>query len=76
MSSADMLGVEPASRQLIDAVAQRRSIAWATEGSDELRMLKYFNAEASVSSDALGRQGMSIILKPNPSKPAVLEEQA
>lgn len=73
-SSADMLGVEPASPQLIKSVSERRSIAWATEGSDELRMLEYFNAEASVSSDAMGRQGMSIILKPNPSKPAVLEE--
>lgn len=74
MSSADLVGVEPASQKLIDAISQRRSIAWATEGSDELRMLKYFNAEASVSSDALGRQGMSVILRPNPSKPAVLEE--
>lgn len=74
ISSAEMLGVEPASQELIETVAQRRSIAWATPGSEEERLLNYFGAEASVSSNELGEQGMPIILKPNPSKPAVLEE--
>src|SRR5262249_49714734 len=53
---------------------QRRSIAWATPGSDEERMLNYFGAEASVNANELGQPGMSMILRPNPSKPAVLDE--
>lgn len=72
--TAELHGIEPASKELLENIEKRRNISWATEGSDSLKLLEYFNAEASVNADALGRPGMSIILKPNPSKAAVLEE--
>ena len=67
-SSNELTGVERASDALIESVAKRGSITWATKGSDAERYLNYRNAEAA----ALGPE--DIILRPNPSKPAVLEE--
>ncbi|HWL09446.1 MAG TPA: RHS repeat-associated core domain-containing protein, partial [Planctomicrobium sp.] len=70
-SADDLLGVERATPELLDTMRRHgRRITIATEGSDELRMLDYFGAEASVG----GEDMMSIILRPNPSKAAVLEE--
>ena len=69
-SPADLMGVEPASSELLAAVSKKRSLVIAQPGSDELRMLDYFGAEASVG----GINHSSIILRQNPSKAAVLEE--
>ena len=69
-SPADLMGVERASPELLAAVGSRRSVVIAKPGSDELRMLDYFGAEASVG----GINNSSIILRENPSKAAVLEE--
>lgn len=60
--------MERASQSLLDAVGQRRSITWATEGSDVERYLNFRNAEAA----SLGPD--DIFLRPDPSKAAVLEE--
>ncbi|MDR2091719.1 MAG: hypothetical protein LBP58_00120, partial [Azoarcus sp.] len=67
-SSNALKGVEPASQELIDAVAKKRFITWATEGSDAKRFLDLRGAEAA----AFGTE--DIILRHNPSKAAVLEE--
>src|ERR1700754_884865 len=64
------MGVEPASPELLAAVSEKRSLIIAQPGSDELRMLDYFEAEASVGEV----DNSSILLRQNPSKAAVLEE--
>ncbi|CAM4207442.1 hypothetical protein BOMU111920_15970 [Bordetella muralis] len=64
------MGVERASDDLLDAVGRKRSLIIAKPGSEELRMLDYFGAEASVG----GPYNSSILLRENPSKAAVLEE--
>ncbi len=65
------MGVQRATSVLIDAMrAHGRRINIAKAGSDELRMLDYFGAEASVG----GADMMSIILRENPGKAATLEE--
>jgi len=47
-SADDLMGVEPASPELISAVSKKRDVVIAQPGSEELRMLDYFGAEASV----------------------------
>ena len=69
-SPSELMGVEPASQELLTAVGSKRSLLIAQPGSEELRMLDYFGAEASVS----GVNNSSILLRQNPSKAAVLEE--
>jgi len=63
-------GIERASQGLIDAVSSRRTVQFATEGSDELRYLNSVGAEANVG----GQNLTNILLRENPSKLAVLEE--
>jgi len=72
MRSPDKLwGVERAPEGLVDAMRSKgRRFNIATEGSDDLRTLEYFRAEASVG----GEDMISIILRQNPSKAAALEE--
>jgi hypothetical protein len=69
-SPSELMGVEPASAKLLDSIASKRSLVIAKPGSEELRMLEYFGAEASVG----GAKNSSIILRENPSKAAALEE--
>jgi len=69
-SPSELMGVEPASAELLAAVGNKRSLVIAKPGSDELRMLDYFGAEASVG----GVNNSSILPRENPSKAAVLEE--
>lgn len=69
-SPSELMGVEPASTELLTAVGNKRSLVIAKPGSEELRMLDYFGAEASVG----GVHNSSILLRENPSKAAVLEE--
>ncbi len=69
-SADDLMGVEPASSELISAVSKKRDVVIAQPGSEELRMLDYFGAEASVG----GAKNTHILLRENPSKPALLEE--
>ncbi len=69
-SADDLMGVEPASPELISAVSKKRDVVIAQPGSEELRMLDYFGAEASVG----GVNNTHILLRENPSKAALLEE--
>ena len=69
-SSDELMGVEKASEELIEAISKKRRVIIAQEGSEELRMLDYFGAEASVGGEDMA----SIILRKNPSKAAILEE--
>jgi uncharacterized protein YukE len=69
-SSDGLMGVEKASPELIEAVAARRSVTIATEGTEELRYLNAVGAEANVGGETMTH----IILRENPSKAAVLEE--
>ena len=67
-SSDELGGVEPASRALLETVENKRAVTWATPGSDAERFLNMRGAEAA----AFGAD--DILLRPNPSKAAVLEE--
>lgn len=69
-SPDDLMGVEPASPELLSAISKKREVVIAKPGSEELRMLDYFGAEASVG----GPNNTHILLRENPSKAAVLEE--
>jgi hypothetical protein len=70
-SSSELGGVEPASQELLDAVAAHgRTVSIAQPGSDELRYLNAMRAEANVG----GPNMTDILLRENPSKAAVLEE--
>lgn len=69
-SADDLMGVEAASPELISAVSKKRAVVIAQPGSEELRMLDYFGAEASVG----GANNTHILLRENPSKAALLEE--
>ncbi|QPH39432.1 fibronectin type III domain-containing protein [Pedobacter endophyticus] len=69
-SSDELMGIEKASDELIAAVSKKRRVVIAKDGSEELRMLEYFSAEASVGGEDMA----SIILRENPSKAAILEE--
>ena len=69
-SSNALMGVEPASADLLGSVAQKRAVQIVEAGSDELRYLDSIGAEANVGGEAMD----SILLRPNPSKAAVLEE--
>lgn len=69
-SPNDLMGVEPASPELIGAISGKRDVVVAAPGSEELRMLDYFGTEASVG----GFNNTHILLRQNPSKAAVLEE--
>ena len=69
-SADDLMGVESASPELISAVSKKRDVVIAQPGSEELRMLDYFGAEASVG----GANNTHILLRENPSKAALLEE--
>lgn len=69
-SSDELMGVEKASDELIAAVSKKRRVIIAKEGSEELRMLEYFEAEASVGGEDMA----SVLLRENPSKAAILEE--
>ena len=42
------MGIEPFSQELLAAVGNKRSLIIAMPGSDDLRMLDCFGAEASV----------------------------
>jgi hypothetical protein len=71
LSPGELMGVEKATPELLDAMRQKgRYVKIATPGSDEMRLLDYFNAEANVG----GADKTHILLRPNPSKPAALEE--
>lgn len=63
-------GIEKASDELLSKVPSKRNLTIAQEGSDELRYLNYQNAEGV----AQGQFNTDILLRPNPSKVAVLEE--
>jgi RHS repeat-associated protein len=69
-SSNELMGVERASPELLEAVAKHRTVVIARPGSEELRMLEYFQAEASVG----GENMTHILVRENPSKAALLEE--
>lgn len=69
-SSNELMGVEPASAELLAAVGRKRALEIAQQGSEALRMLDYFGAEASVG----GHLNSSILLRQTPSKAALLEE--
>ena len=69
-SPSESMGVEPASPELLTAIGKKRALTIAKPGSEELRMLDYFGAEASVG----GVNNSSILLRENPSKAAALEE--
>ncbi|MDC8853129.1 hypothetical protein [Shewanella algae] len=69
-SADDLMGVEPASPELISAISKKRDVVIAKPGSEELRMLDYFGAEASVS----GVNNTHILFRENPSKAAMIEE--
>lgn len=69
-SPDDLMGVEPASPELLSAVSKKRDVVVAQPGSEELRMLDYFGAEASVGA----ANNTHILLRQNPSKAALLEE--
>ncbi len=67
-SSGELAGVESATPELLEAVGKKRAVSYAVQGSDELKFLDMRNAEAA----SFGTE--DIILRPNPSKAAVLEE--
>ena len=67
-AGGDLAGVERASQSLLGAVGSKRSVTLATPASDAERFLNMRGAEAA----ALGPE--DILLRPNPSKAAVLEE--
>lgn len=69
-SSNELLGVERASEELIRAISSKRTVEIAKIGSEEMRYLDYIGAEANVG----GEQMTHIILRPDPSKAAILEE--
>ncbi len=69
-SADDLMEVEPASPELISAISKKRDVVIAKPGSEELRMLDYFGAEASVS----GVNNTHILFRENPSKAAMIEE--
>lgn len=65
----EYMGIEPASPELLEAVAQRRSVVIAAEGSDDLAFLDALGAEASVG----GPLNNHILLRPDASSAAVLD---
>jgi RHS repeat-associated protein len=69
-SSNALRGVEPASEELLRSVSSKRTVVFAAEGSEEMRYLDWIGAEANVG----GENMTHILLRPNPSKAAVLEE--
>jgi hypothetical protein len=69
-SSNALKGVEPASQELINAVAAKRTLKIAISGSDDLRYLDSMGAEANVGGPNLTH----ILVRENPSKAAILEE--
>jgi RHS repeat-associated protein len=69
-SPNELMGVEPASPELLTAVSRHRAVVIAKEGSEEMRFLDHFGAEASAGGEGTAH----ILLRPNPSKAAVLEE--
>jgi len=73
-SPGELMGVEQASTELLASVGRKRSVVIAQPGSDELKMLDYFGAEASVNTAENGILNGSIVLRQNPSKAAVMEE--
>jgi RHS repeat-associated protein len=69
-SSNALKGIEPASEELLKAVGSRRTIQIVQPGSEEMRYLEHIGAEANVGGETMTH----ILLRPNPSKAAVLEE--
>ncbi|HEX6839866.1 MAG TPA: toxin TcdB middle/N-terminal domain-containing protein [Polyangia bacterium] len=70
-SSNLAMGVEKASPELLGAIQRHgRTIHIAVEGSEEMRYLDWIGAEANVG----GPNMTHILLRPDPSKAAVLEE--
>ena len=61
---------ELASEALLNSVRARRTVVIATEGSEELRLLEYFRANANVGGENLTH----IILRPDARRVEVLEE--
>jgi hypothetical protein len=71
LSPSELEGIERASPELLQAIERKnRTIKIAEPGSEEARFLDFFQAEANVGGENMDH----IILKPNPSKAAVLEE--
>ena len=71
MNSSNALeGVERASERLVRAVSKRRTVDIARAGTEEMRYLDAIGAEANVGGPTMTH----ILLRPNPSKAAVLEE--
>jgi len=69
-SSNRFMGVERASDDLLGAIGSRRTVKYAKPGSEDMRYLDYIGAEANAG----GANVDHILLRPNPSKAAVLEE--
>ena len=69
-SSNSLMGVEKASKKLLDAISKRRTLVFAKEGSDNAKYLDWIGAEANVGGDYMTH----IILRSNPSIAALLEE--
>ena len=64
-------GTSPATQELLDAIRrQGRVIAFAREGSEELRLLKYFNANANAGGEA----SRHLVFLPDVRKVEALEE--
>jgi len=65
------LELQPASEELLAGMkAKGREIVFAAPGSEEMEYLKFIGAEANTGGSELNH----ILLKPNPSKIAALEE--
>lgn len=70
-SPSELMGIEPASGELLDAVSRKgRTIKFAEPGSEEMRYLDYMGAEANVGGENMDH----ILLRNQPSKVALLEE--
>lgn len=69
-SSNALAGVEPATPELLEAIGKKRTMQIAQPGSEEIRYLDHIGAEANVGGPDMD----DILLRPNPSKAAALEE--
>ena len=69
-STNSLMGVERASSKLLNTISSKRTVEFALEGSDDMKYLNFLGAEANVG----GGYMTHILLRPNPSKAALLEE--
>jgi len=66
-----LFGVEPATQELINSISDKgRTIRYVQPGTDEHRYFEMFGIEANAGGPEL----KDILLRENPSKPALLEE--